>query len=291
MTTTPPEVVGAPAPGPEPEQVLPPPGHEPHVVSHGSGASQAGGSGETPPTSDAAAAAEVTPAEQTVAESQHEPLQEGSGGTHPPPMHVGVGNPPMPMGMPPMMGGRGGHMMPPMSGAPNFMMPQMSGAPGFMMPQAGMGGYMTYPPMSQAGMMQPQMMNAMAPPTHTHMILDANTGQPIQGGSLLGETGPTENPYRLTLSDNDYMNRREFNKEMHDAFKTTFHGYSKFDGEEENFEGFKNKIIRACTTIGAEGLLKRDDLYSFDVEEPQKARIFCMPNEPSPLVNILARLV
>ena len=33
MTTTPPEVVGAPAPGPEPEQVLPPPGHEPHVVS------------------------------------------------------------------------------------------------------------------------------------------------------------------------------------------------------------------------------------------------------------------
>ena len=159
MTTTPPEVVNAPAPGPEPEQVLPPPGHEPHVVSHGSGASQAAGSGEVPLTSVAAAATEVTPAGQTVAESQHEPLQDGSGGTHPPPpMQMGMANPPMPMGMPPMMGGHGVHMMPPMSGAPNFMMPPMSGAPSFMMPQAGVGGYMPYPPMSQAGMMQPQMM-------------------------------------------------------------------------------------------------------------------------------------
>ena len=106
MTTTPPEVVAAPAPGPEPEQVLPPPGHEPHVVSHGSGASQAAGSGEMPLASAAAAATEVMPAGQTVAESQHDPLQDGSGGTHPPPpMQMGMGNPPMPMGMPPMMGG------------------------------------------------------------------------------------------------------------------------------------------------------------------------------------------
>ena len=112
-------------------------------------------------------------------------------------------------------------------------------------------------------------------PTQQHIFRDPESGLITSGGPLLTNLELTENEF--TQEMNPDLSRKDFNREISDAFKAAFKGHNPYNGDEEAFEHYKNKVNRAVTTLGAPALLQRYGLYEYEVPKPKPRETYAMP--------------